>query len=70
AAAVDQSIRVGGVEAVADPREVGGEADDDALDVRITDAMRAGSPDGTIAVRVDAVPGGRTRDVLGIQLRR
>ncbi|MBF4630982.1 glycoside hydrolase family 127 protein [Clavibacter michiganensis subsp. phaseoli] len=70
AAPVGQSIRVGGVEAVADPREVGGEADDDALDVRITEAMRAGSPDGTITVRVDAAPGGRTRDVLGIQLRR
>jgi DUF1680 family protein len=70
AGAVGQSIRVGGVEAVADPRELGGEADDDALDVRITDAMRAGSPDGTITVRVDAVPGGRTRDVLRIQLRR
>ncbi|OUE24319.1 beta-L-arabinofuranosidase domain-containing protein [Clavibacter michiganensis] len=67
---VGQSIRVGGVEAEADPRELGGEADDDALDVRITDAMRAGSPAGAIAVSVHALPGGRTRDVLGIQLRR
>ncbi|WP_158587796.1 beta-L-arabinofuranosidase domain-containing protein [Clavibacter lycopersici] len=70
AATVGQSIRVGCVEAEADPREPGGEADDDALDVRITDAMRAGSPAGAIAVSVHAVPGGRTRDVLGIQLRR
>jgi DUF1680 family protein len=68
--AVGQSIRVGGIEADAEPRELGGEADDDALDVRIIDAMRAGSPAGAIAVSVHAVPGGRTRDVLGIQLRR
>ncbi|MBM7412581.1 DUF1680 family protein [Clavibacter michiganensis] len=65
-----QSIRVGDVEADAVPRELGGEADDDALDVRITDRMRAGSPAGAVTVSVHAVPGGRTRDVLGIQLRR
>ncbi|ALD11788.1 beta-L-arabinofuranosidase domain-containing protein [Clavibacter capsici] len=70
-AAVGQAIRVGGVEAPApDPVELGGEVGDDALDVTITDAMRAGSPHGVVAVSVHAVPGGRTRDVLGIQLRR
>ncbi|MFS4505324.1 beta-L-arabinofuranosidase domain-containing protein [Clavibacter sp. Sh2141] len=68
---VGQAIRVGGVEAPpADPVELGGGIGEDAVDVRITDAMRAGSPDGAIAVSVHALPGGRTRDVLGIQLRR
>ncbi|WP_445444725.1 beta-L-arabinofuranosidase domain-containing protein [Clavibacter sp. km3a] len=67
---VGQLVRVGGVEApAADPVELGGEVGEDAVDVRITDAMRAGSPDGAVAVSVHAVPGGRTRDVLGIQLR-
>jgi DUF1680 family protein len=68
--AVGQVVRIGGVEAPAsDPVELGGEVGDDAVDVTITDAMRAGSPDGAVAVSVHAVPGGRTRDVLGIQLR-
>lgn len=68
--AVGQAVRVGGVEAPAvDPVELGGEVGDDALDVTITDAMRAGSPAGAVTVSVHAVPGGRTRDVLGIQLR-
>ncbi|MFT2690253.1 DUF6805 domain-containing protein [Clavibacter zhangzhiyongii] len=67
---VGQVVRVGGVEApAADPVELGGEVGEDAVDVRITDAMRAGSPDGAVAVSLHAVPGGRTRDVLGIQLR-
>ncbi|KZC96284.1 beta-L-arabinofuranosidase domain-containing protein [Clavibacter tessellarius] len=71
AARVGQAVRVGGVEAehVAEV-DLGGEVGDDALDVRITDAMRAGSPAGALAVSVHAAPGGRTRDVLGIQLRR
>ncbi|WP_440696204.1 beta-L-arabinofuranosidase domain-containing protein [Clavibacter nebraskensis] len=70
AAAVGQAVRVGGVEApVADPVELGGEVGDDALDVTITDEMRVGSPAGAVTVSVHAVPGGRTRDVLGIQLR-
>ncbi|MFT2752742.1 beta-L-arabinofuranosidase domain-containing protein [Clavibacter sp. Sh2088] len=71
AAAVGQAIHVGGVEArAADPVELGGEVGDDALDVTITDEMRAGSPAGAVTVSVHAVPGGRTWDVLGIQLRR
>lgn len=70
AARVGQTIRVGGVEAErVEEAGIGGEVGDDALDVPITDAMRAGSPAGAIAVAVHALPGGRTRDVLGIQLR-
>jgi DUF1680 family protein len=63
-----QSLRVGGVDI--EPREPVRLGADDVIEVTITDAMRSASADGVLALSVHALPGGRTRDVLEIQVRR
>jgi DUF1680 family protein len=63
-----QVLRVGGVQVDLDePVRLGA---DDVIEVAITDAMRTAATEGALAIAVHARPGGRTRDVLGIQLRR
>ena len=64
----DQSVRIGGVMADrAAPVTVNG---DDVFEFSITEVMRRGSVDGTLEVSLHAAPGGRTRDLVEIQIRR
>jgi hypothetical protein len=66
-----QVVRVGGI--VADPDgavPVGRDGEDDVVDLALTDAMRAGASGGAVEVAIHAAPGGRTRDLVEVQIRR
>jgi hypothetical protein len=66
-----QVVRVGGV--VADPDgavPVGRDGEDDVVDLLLTDAMRAGAAGGAVEVAIHAASGGRTRDLVEVQIRR
>ena len=60
----DQVVRVGGVDVP------GPAAGADVLDVPLADAMRGGGADGTVEVALRAAAGGRTRDLVEVQVRR
>jgi len=59
----DQVVRVGGVDVT------GPAAGDDVLDVPLVDAM-LGDGDGAVEVALHAAAGGRTRDLVEVQVRR